>query len=146
MKSISLFLLSFLFAAISPAETGLTEVEATGAARQWATLLVGADAKGIETLLASDYVHTHGTGKVENKQQFVEALRSGARKYERCEMKDLRFISLGSAAVVHGSIDVKALTPAKTIEGNYRFMMVVTKTPRGTEVTAYQATPMEKKP
>ena len=146
MKSISLFLLSFLFAAISPAETGLTEAEATGAARQWATLLVGADANGIETLLASNYIHTHGTGKVENKQQFVEALRSGARKYERCEMANLQVIPLGNVAVVHGSIDVKALTPAKTIEGNYRFMMVVMKTGRRIEVAAYQATPAEKKP
>ena len=55
MKSISLFLLSFLFAAIGPAETGLTEAEATGAARQWATQLTGADAHGLETLLASNY-------------------------------------------------------------------------------------------
>lgn len=145
MKSTLFFLLPFWFAAIGPAEAGLTEAEATGAARQWATLLVSAEANGLETLLASDYIHTHGTGKVENKQQFVEALRSGVRKYERCEMKDLRFISLGNTAVVHGSVDVKALAWGKTIEGNYRFMMVISKSERGIEVTAYQATPEEKK-
>ena len=145
MKSTLIFFLSIWLTAICPAETGLNEAEATATARQWAGLLTTTDVHGLETLLASDYVHTHGTGKVESKQQFVEALRSGARKYEQCEMKDLRFISLGNTAVVHGSIDVQALARGKTIEGNYRFLMVVTKTDQGIKVVSYQATPTEKK-
>ena len=145
MKSTLIFLLSIWLTAICPAETGLTEAEATATARQWAGLLTNSDVNGLETLLAADYVHTHGTGKVESKQQFVEALRSGARKYERCEMKDLRFISLGNTAMVHGSIDVQALARGKTIEGNYRFLMVVTKTDQGIKVVSYQAKPTEKR-
>ncbi|NCZ96201.1 nuclear transport factor 2 family protein [bacterium] len=149
MKLIFVGLGALLVACLVPVQAGetvLSETDATATAQKWAALLISSDANGIENLLAEDYVHTHGTGKVESKKQFVEALRSGARKYERCEMSDLRVIPLGNTAVIHGSLDVKALTPTKTIEGNYRFMMVVTKTNRGIEVTAYQATPMEKKP
>ena len=148
MKFILTLLLPVLLVGLVPAkaaESPLKEADATATAQKWATLLVSSDANSLETLLASDYVHTHGTGKVESKQQFVEALRSGARKYEQCEMKDLRFISLGNTAVVHGSIDVQALARGKTIEGNYRFLMVVTKTDQGIKVVSYQATPSEKK-
>ena len=145
MKSTLIFLLSIWLTAICPAETGLNEAEATATARQWAGLLTNSDVNGLETLLATDYVHTHGTGKVESKQQFVEALRSGARKYERCDMSDLRVIPLGNTAVVYGSLDVKAVTKSKTIEGTHRFTMVIAKTDQSIKVVSFQATPTEKK-
>jgi len=145
MKSTLIFLLSIWLTAICPAETGLTEAEATATARQWAGLLTNSDVNGLETLLATDYIHTHGTGKVESKQQFVEALRSGARKYERCDMSNLQVIPLGNVALVHGNLNVKAVTKSKTIEATHRFTMVIAKTDQGIKVVSYQATPSEKK-
>ena len=145
MKSTLIFLLSIWLTAICPAETGLTEAEATATAHQWAGLLTNSDVNGLETLLATDYIHTHGTGKVESKQQFVEALRSGARKYERCDMSNLQVIPLGNVALVHGNLNVKAVTKSKTIEATHRFTMVTAKTDQGIKVVSYQATPSEKK-
>ena len=146
MKSTLIFLLSVWLTAICPAETGLNEAEATATARQWAGLLTNSDVNGLETLLATDYVHTHGsTGKVESKQQFVEALRSGARKYEKFDMSNLQVIPLGNVALVHGILNVKAVTKSKTIEGTHRFTMVIAKTDQSIKVVSYQATPTEKK-
>jgi len=145
MKSTLIFLLSIWLTAICPAETGLTEAEATATAHQWAGLLTNSDVNGLETLLATDYIHTHGTGKVESKQQFVEALRSGARKYERCDMSNLQVIPLGNVALVHGNLNVKAVTKSRTIEGTHRFTMVIAKADQGIKVVSYQATPPEKK-
>lgn len=145
---LTLLLLVLLIGVAAPArasERNLTEAEATATARQWASLLIGSDANGLETLLATDYIHTHGTGKVESKKQFVDALRGGARKYERCEMNDLRVIPLGNVALVQGDLEVKAVAKSKTIEGTHRFMMIIAKTGQGIEVFAYQATPDENK-
>jgi len=148
MKFILTLLFPVLLVGLVPAkaaESPLKETDATATAQKWATLLVSSDANSLETLLASDYVHIHGTGKVESKPQFVEALRSGARKYERCDMSNLQVIPLGNVALVHGSLDVKAVTKSRTIEGTHRFTMAIAKTDQGIKVVSYQATPSEKR-
>lgn len=147
MKNI-LLLIAFFISGHAPAhaEAGpLTKAGLTGEAQIWATRVKTSDVGALETLLSPNYLHTHGTGKVETKEQFLEALRTGSRKYERCEMTDLRVILLGQGGVVQGTLDVKAVTKGKTLEVVNRFMMVFAKTERGWEVIAFQATPTEKK-
>lgn len=147
MKTLPLLLFVFLasLTGLHAGDGSLTEVDATAAARNWASLVKSADAAELERLLNENYLHTHGTGKVETKTQFLEALRSGTRRYERCEMSDLRVILLGPGAVVQGILDVKAVTKDKTLEVINRFMLVMEQTDRGLKVVAFQATPTEKK-
>lgn len=146
MRTIPLLLLVLItsLTRLIAAESPLTESEAMVTAQNWAGCVKAADLGALETLLSPDYLHTHGTGKVETKTQFLETLRSGSRKYERCEMSDLRVIRLGHGAVVQGMLDVKAVTKDKTLEVVNRFMMVLRQTDRSLEVVAFQATPSEK--
>jgi hypothetical protein len=147
MKTLPLLLFVLLagLPRLQAGEASLTEAEATAAARNWASLVKSAETAELERLLNENYLHTHGTGKVETKTQFLEALRGGTRKYERCEMSDLRVILLGPGAVVQGNLDVKAVTKDKTLEVINRFMLVMERTGRGLSVVAFQATPTEKK-
>lgn len=133
--------LTWLTAADSP----LTESNATSAAQTWANLVKASDVGALETLLSPDYLHTHGTGKVETKTQFLAALRDGSRKYERCEISDMRVLRFGPGAVVQGNLNVKALTKDRTLEVLNRFMMVISRTDQGLVVVAFQATPFGKK-
>lgn len=147
MKTLSLLLFVLLagLPRLQAREASLTDADAIAAARNWASLVKSAETAELERLLNENYLHTHGTGKVETKTQFLEALRSGTRKYERCEMSDLRVILLGPGAVVQGILDVKAVTKDKTLEVINRFMLVMEQTDRGLNVVAFQATPTEKK-
>lgn len=132
------------FLQVEASEQAPKDSEVVNTAKSWAALVAAADVTRLETLLQKDYRHTHGTGRVEDKAQFLEALRSGSRKYERCEMTELDVILLGQGAVVQGILDVKAVTTERTLEVINRFMMVIAKTDRGLEVVAFQATPLEK--
>jgi hypothetical protein len=127
------------------AEGDLTKTEAVKTARKWAALVGASDVAGLDSLLNERYTHTHGSGLVETRKLFLEALRSGARDYVRCKVVDPRVNLLGKAAVVSGTLEIKVLSRGKTIEGTNRFMMVMVRTDKGIEVAAYQATPLQRK-
>jgi len=146
MRQAVLFCLLLIFAGgLHAAERDLTKSEAVETARKWAALVGASDTAGLDALLGGRYTHTHGSGMVEPRQLFLEALRSGARDYVRCRVVDPQVNLLGKAAVVSGTLEIKVLSRGKTIEGTNRFMMVMARADKGIEVAAYQATPLQRK-
>jgi hypothetical protein len=123
----------------------LTEADALRTARMWAALVGASDTAVLENMLDNRYTHTHGTGMVETKKLFLGALRDGARDYVRCKIVDPKATLLGRVAVVSGVLDLKVLARERVIEGTNRFMMVVARTDKGTQVVTYQATPLTRK-
>lgn len=126
-------------------EDDITKPEALRTARKWAALVGASDTVGLESLLNERYTHTHGSGMVETRKLFLEALRSGARDYVRCKVVAPQANLLGKAAVVSGKLEIKVVSLGKKIDGTNRFMMVLVRTDRGIEVAAYQATPLQRK-
>ena len=124
---------------------GITRGEAVSVAREWAALAGASDTTGLDALLDARYIHTHGTGMVETKKQFLQALRTGARDYVRCKPGKLRVTLLGPVALVNGVLDFKVFAPPRKIEGSNLFSMVLERTSQGTKVVAYQATPLKRK-
>lgn len=134
-----------VLASANAASGDLTKPEALRAARQWAVFAGASDVAGLDALLGERYVHTHGTGLIETKKQFLDAFRQGARDYVRCKMGDLDVQLLGRAAIVAGTLDFKVMSRGRKIEGTNRFMMIVERTDKGVQVVAYQATPLKRK-
>ena len=149
MRRAIIFCLLLGFAAgpsrVNASEGDITKPEAVRTARKWADLVGASDAAGLDLLLNERYTHTHGSGIVETRKLFLEALRSGARDYVRCKVVDPEVNLLGKAAVVSGKLEIKVLSLGKKIEGTNRFMMVLVRADKGIEVAAYQATPLQRK-
>ena len=146
-RSITLPVISLFAATLAQAGVAsgdLTKAEALRAAKEWAALAGASDVAGLDALLEERYVHTHGTGLIETKKQFLAALRDGARDYVRCKIGDPSVQLLGRAAIVAGTLDFKVMARGRKIEGTNRFMMVVERTPGGVRVVAYQATPLKR--
>jgi len=118
----------------------LSEAEALNTANLWASLVSKADIAGLEGLLNDKYIHIHATGLVESKAQFIEALKTGARKYDPIRIEEAGSRLFGNCAVVTGKFKLKAFTRRRTIEGMNRFSLVVIKTPAGFQVVSFQAT------
>jgi len=141
-----LLLLAFAASGGANVSSGdLTKSEALRAAKNWSLFAGASDVARLDALLAPSYVHTHGTGLIETKKQFLDALSTGARDYVRCKIigPDVRL--LGRAAIVTGTLDFKVVATGRKIEGTNRFMMVLERTARGVQVVAYQATPLKRK-
>jgi ketosteroid isomerase-like protein len=118
----------------------IQESEAFDIAAKWAELVGQANVAELEKLLNDQYLHIHATALVESKAQFLEAFKSGARKYDPIKLEELNFRGFGSFAIVTGKFQLKAFTRGRTIEGVNRFTLVLAKTQRGFEVVSFQAT------
>lgn len=114
--------------------------EALTTAERWVTVVGQADIAGLNELLHTDYVHVHATALVESKAKFIEALQTGARKYDPIRIEDSNVRVFGDSAVVSGKFALKATTRDRVIEGVNRFMLLVVNTSNGLQVASFQAT------
>lgn len=118
----------------------LRNSEALNTVERWATVVSQADIAGLDELLYPDYVHVHATALVESKARFIEALQTGARKYDPIKIEDSNVRVFGSSAVVSGKFALRATTRDRVIEGVNRFMLLVVNTPNGLQIATFQAT------
>ena len=109
-------------------------------AQQWASCVGQWKADELAKILDDSYQHIHGTGLMENKEEFVGALRSGARKYEPIQLEDVKTRLFGECAVVTGKFALKVSIKGKMMEGVNRFSFVVVQTPQGPKIVSFQAT------
>jgi hypothetical protein len=113
---------------------------AEGCTHQWASCVGQGKAEELAKILDESYQHIHGTGLVENKEEFLGALRSGARKYEPIQLEDVKTRLFGECAVVTGKFALKVSIKGKLMEGVNRFSFVVVQTPEGPKIVSFQAT------
>jgi len=118
----------------------LSKSEALITAERWATVVGQADIAGLNELLHTDYVHVHATALVESKAKFIEALQTGARKYDPIKIEDSNVRIFGDSAVVSGKFALRATTRDRVIEGVNRFLLLVVNTPNGLQIATFQAT------
>lgn len=118
----------------------LSKSEAMNAAERWASVVGQADIAGLNELLHTDYIHVHATALVESKAKFIEALQTGARKYDPIKIEESNARVFGDSAVVTGKFVLKATTRDRVIEGINRFALFVVSTPNGLRIANFQAT------
>ena len=118
----------------------LSAVIAEECAQQWASYVGQGQADDLAKILDDSYQHTHGTGLVESREEFLGALRSGARKYEPIQLEEVKPRLFGECAVVTGKFALKVSIKGKMMEGVNRFSFVVVQTPQGPKIVSFQAT------
>ncbi len=119
-----------------------TEAAALNSAKEWADAASKPDVAALEKILAMEYIHIHATGLVENKQQFIDALNTGARKYDPIILEETKARIFGSTAIVNARFNLKAISGGRTIEGVNRITLVLVYTSQGFQAVSFQATPI----
>jgi hypothetical protein len=138
LAGLGLGLLFFFFGSVKA--EALSAATAEGCAQQWASCVGQGQADDLAKILDDSYQHIHGTGLVENREEFLGALRSGARKYEPIQLEDVKTRLFGECAVVTGKFSLKVSIKGKMMEGVNRFSFVVVQTPEGAKIVSFQAT------
>ncbi len=110
----------------------------------WAEMMGKADVPALQKLLDDKYMHVHGTARVENKEQFLEAFKSGARRYEPLKLEGVTVRIFNKVAIVNGSFVLKAHVGGKVLEGTNRFGLVIVPTATGNKIVSFQATAIPK--
>ena len=118
----------------------LSAATAEECSQQWASRVGQGRADELAKIMDDSYQHIHGTGLVESREEFLGALRSGARKYEPIQLEEVKTRLFGDCAVVTGKFALKVSIKGKIMEGVNRFSFVVVQTSQGPKIVSFQAT------
>ncbi len=138
LLSLGLGLLSFFLGSVRA--EALSAATAEECAQQWASRVGQGQVDELNKILDDSYQHIHGTGLVESREEFLGALRSGARKYEPIQLEEVKTRLFGECAVVTGKFTLKVSIKGKMMEGVNRFSFLVVQTPQGPRIVSFQAT------
>ena len=79
----------------TPAEETVLKLE-----QQWEDALIRSDIGALEKLYDDTIVYTHSNGKVDTKSSYLNAIKSGATKYESMKRDEIKVTVYGPAATV----------------------------------------------
>ncbi|MBI3281817.1 MAG: nuclear transport factor 2 family protein [Acidobacteria bacterium] len=96
--------------------------------------------KGLERILADELVYTHGSGLVESKSQYIQALRSGHQKYASVQHGSLKTRTYGNTAVVTGEVRMTGSTKGEPFDSRLRMTHVWVKQGPHWRLVAHQTT------
>lgn len=108
--------------------------------RAWATAVAGGDVVTLEKLFTDKLIYAHSTGIIENKQQYLERLKTGAQKYEHVEHEKTTVASYGDAAVSHSIVRMNGTSNGKPFNDHVMMMHLWVKQGGTWRIAAHQTT------
>jgi ketosteroid isomerase-like protein len=119
----------------NPVESAILKLE-----QQWEDALVASDTAALEKLYDDTLVYTHSNGKVDTKSSYINAIKSGATKYESMKRDDIKVTVYGTAAVVTCHWDVHVASRGNKNDLNARYLHVYVQQPAGWKLVAHEST------
>lgn len=101
---------------------------------------VAADVAALQSLLADDLTYTHSSGKLDGKTQVIDALQSGASRYQSIVPSNVQVRVFGTAAVLTGLAAVKVTTNGQALDLSLRFTSVYVQRDGRWQFAAWQST------
>ena len=114
--------------------------EATTLVNTFIENIKNANTNNLEEILDSNYQHIHGSGIIENKQQFIILLKNKAKIYNKADVSNIKITLLGKNAYISGKIKIKVSTPKVTIDGENFFTIIISKNNNKLSILQFQAT------
>ena len=94
--------MSFVFAALAAAAGADDEIRA--ADTQWAAAVKAADTAALGKIFTTGLIYAHASGAVEDKQTYINRLKSGKQKYSAVTIESTKVAPYGDAAVSHSLV------------------------------------------
>jgi uncharacterized protein (TIGR02246 family) len=143
----SRFRIGAALAAIAFVARAAAAVDATAAERtvlaletERARAMVAGDLDALDRIMAADVLYTHSNGHPEGKREFIDAIRSGNRKYRAMTCRDLHVRRAGNAVVVTGEADGEVVAGGTTIPLALVYTAVYAESGGVWRLVAYQST------
>ena len=140
MFRLSTFLVLLLLGAPSIcAGSPVEEVRRADAARVMAT--IAADADRLESLLSDQLTYGHADGRVQNKAEFLAAVRSNRMRYEAYDYEEMQIDrAAADIAVITGRASLRVRTSEQHLAFRLRFLAVWRQEAGAWRLLAYQST------
>lgn len=90
----------------------------------WNELRQRGDAEGLAALLADDWMLTHSDGRIQDKRDYVEELRSGRRSNQAIGNREIQVREYADTAVITGISEQSGISAGQAWSGRFRFTRV----------------------
>jgi ketosteroid isomerase-like protein len=108
--------------------------------QQWDDALTKSDVSALEKLYDDSIVYTHSNGKVDTKESYLSAIKSGATQYQSMTRDDIKVSVYGHTAVVTCHWEVHVVARGNKIDTNARYLHVYVEQPNGWKLVAHEST------
>lgn len=109
-------------------------------AEQFIQNIQTADTNNLNTILDDKYIHIHGTGLIENKDKFLEALSTKKRIYNTATLSNVSVASYQNVYIVQGQLAISVSSGAKKIEGTNLISIVMINENNNWKIIHFQGT------
>jgi len=106
--------------------------------------MISGDRAALESIASDQLNYGHSGGKVETKQEFVEAIVSGKSDFVTCDFTEQKITMSGKVAVVCFNLSAKTNDNGKPGEVNLKLMTVWKMEKGGWKMLARQAVKVQK--
>jgi hypothetical protein len=104
---------------ISTTADSLRAIDAT-----WNELRLSANVAALDKLLADDWLLTHSDGRVQNKQEYLNELRTGSRSNQKITNDSVVVRLYSNSAVVTGISVQSGISNGQPWQGRFRFTRI----------------------
>jgi ketosteroid isomerase-like protein len=108
--------------------------------QQWEDALIKSDVDALAKLYDDKIIYTHSSGKVDTKASYINAIKSGATRYQSMKRDDIKVEVYGQAAIVSCHWDVHILSQGNKIDINARYLHVYVQQKGGWNMVAHEST------
>ncbi len=98
------------------------------------------DVAAMERLFGQDLVYTHSSAAVDNKNSYIESMRSGTVKYRAMRRSDVTVRTYGCLAMMTGNAAFDVTTKGEDLSIQLRFHSVWVKRSQGVQFVSWQST------
>jgi hypothetical protein len=127
-------------AVAAPAAAPEQELRQLDASR-FASMVAG-DAAALKNVLGEDLSYTHSNGLVQDRAHFLDALASGALRYEAMAPSDVLVRIYGPTGVVTGRVDMKVALDGRKSTIAARYTAVYVRRDLRWQLVAWQSSPL----
>lgn len=118
----------------------ITEAEAQAAEDARYAAQTGDDFAAMERLFGRDLVYVHGTAVVDDKQSYIESMRSGNVKYRVMRRSDVKVRTYGCLALITGNGNFDVTVKGQDLSVELRFHSIWAKRAGALQFVSWQAT------
>jgi len=140
LRLVAIFAVTSWAGAAAPLLGADAETELAGIEKQRFAAMLAADVAALDRLLSPDLTYTHSSARVETKQEYIEAIKTGASKYKVIEPEDIRVRVYGSTAVLTGFCRFEVTSGGQELKLRVRFTDVYVKNDGAWRMVAWQST------
>ena len=97
------------------------------------------DVAALDRMTVPDYTFVTPTGAIQNKEQRVAPIRSGALKYDYAKYDEIHVRIYGEMAIVTAHVTVKSQLKGAPLNGQFRSTLTLLKVKGNWELVASQA-------